>query len=170
VTLRPFFALANRLAGLEFAVAALADSGNILAVNESILLHPSDRHLDDPVVVFTDDRFLGDNVGDVVADRLTHFLAMAQTVAGAAVTALAGRWMVGAENRFHVSDVTYHDDEAAMVMLVFPQIVRRILENHIDAAMAVTAVEKVLHHRVVFLRLLLVTHPRLGDDPAQVSN
>jgi hypothetical protein len=62
-------------------------------------------------------------------------LAMAQTVAGAAVTALAGRWMVGAENRFHVSDVTYHDDEAAVVMLVLPQIVRRILENHIDAAM-----------------------------------
>src|SRR6266850_2639732 len=54
--------------------------------------------------------------------------------------------------------------------LVFPQIIRCVLENHIDAGMAVTAVEKVFHHRVVFLRLLLVTHPRLGDDPAQVSD
>ena len=77
MTLPAFFAFANGLAGLKLAVAALADSGDILAVNESILLHPSYRHLNDPVVVFTDDRFFGDNVGDVVADRLTHFLAMA---------------------------------------------------------------------------------------------
>ena len=96
------------MAGLEFAVAALADSGDILAVDEPILLHPSDRHLDDPVVVFTDDRFLGDNVGDVVAIA-SRTLAMAQTVAGAAITALAGRWVIGAENRFHVSDVIYHE-------------------------------------------------------------
>src|SRR4029450_7774317 len=107
-------------AGLKFAGPPLADSGNILAVNESILLHPSYRHLNDPVVVFTDDRFFGDNVGNVVADRLTPFLAMAQTVAGATITALAGSGVVWAKNSFHVSYTTHHDNRAALPALVFP--------------------------------------------------
>ena len=84
------FALADDLAGLRVAVAALADAGSIVAVDEAILPDAANRHLDDPVAIFADDRFFRDDVGDVIADRFADFLPVAQPIAGAAVAALAG--------------------------------------------------------------------------------
>src|SRR5208282_4199557 len=45
------------------------------------------RNLDHAVFVFADDRFFGDDVGDIFADGFADFLAMAQAVAGRAVGA-----------------------------------------------------------------------------------
>src|SRR6266498_5883133 len=53
---------------------------------------------------------------------------------------------------------------------VFPQVVRRVLQDDVDAARAIAVLEQVLHHRVVLLALLLVAGAGLGDDAADVSH
>src|SRR5262245_40231380 len=45
---------------------------------------------------------------------------------------------------------------------VLPEVVGSVLQNHVDAALAVAGVEEVLHHRVVLGVLLLVAGARLG--------
>ena len=65
-----------------------AGAGRILAVDEAVFLDPAQRDLDDAVLVFADDRFFGDDVGDIFANRFANFLAMAQAVAGRAIGAL----------------------------------------------------------------------------------
>jgi hypothetical protein len=85
-TLAALRRLAYDLPGLGIALAR-ADLSLIVAEHEPVLLDAADRHLDDPVLVPADDRLLGDDVGDVVANRLAQLLAMALPVAGAAVRA-----------------------------------------------------------------------------------
>src|SRR5206468_11330246 len=53
---------------------------------------------------------------------------------------------------------------------VLPEIVGGVLEDHVDAALAVAGIEQVLHHRIVLGVLLLVPSARLGDDPADVAH
>src|SRR5213596_452035 len=53
---------------------------------------------------------------------------------------------------------------------ILAEVVGGVLEHDVHAALAVTRVEEVLHHRVVLLRLLLVTRARLGDDTADVAH
>src|SRR6266404_6202679 len=53
---------------------------------------------------------------------------------------------------------------------VLPEVVGGVLQHDVHAALAVTRVEEVLHHRVVLLRLLLVPRARLGDDAADVAH
>src|SRR6266566_3098256 len=53
---------------------------------------------------------------------------------------------------------------------VLPEVVGGVLEHDVHAALAIARVEEVLHHRVVLLRLLLVTRARLGDDAADVAH
>ena len=79
--------LADDLSGLRIAVT-LGGTGSILAVDETVFLDPAKWDLDDLVFVFADDRFFGDDVGDIFADGLADFLAMAQTIAGRAIGAL----------------------------------------------------------------------------------
>jgi hypothetical protein len=47
---------------------ALGDTGRVLSVDEPILLHRTDRNLDNLVAITTDDRFLGKDIPDVIAD------------------------------------------------------------------------------------------------------
>src|ERR1044071_241175 len=54
--------------------------------------------------------------------------------------------------------------------LILPEIIRGILEHHVDAARAVAMVEQGFDHGVVFFRLLFVAHARFGDDPAQIAH
>src|SRR5579871_6656466 len=72
--------LADHLPRLRIAVA-LSDAGSVIAVDEAVFLDPAQGDLDDLVLVFADDRFFGDDVGDVLADRFAYFLAMAQAIA-----------------------------------------------------------------------------------------
>ena len=90
VPLLTLFALADGLAGLNFPIASLADARDVFAVHEAVFLDAANGHFDDPIIVLADDRFLGNDVGDVVADRLADFLTVAQAVAGAAITTLPG--------------------------------------------------------------------------------
>ena len=92
------FTLTYYIAGLGLAVAALADAGSVLAVDEAVLFDAANGHFDDSIVVFADDRLFGDDVGNVVADRFAHFLPVAQTIAGAAVAALGGGRIVRAKD------------------------------------------------------------------------
>ena len=171
LTLGAFFALTDGLAGLHVAVAALSHPGRIFAVDKTVLFDAPNRHFNDPIAVLADDRFFGDDVGDVVADRFADFLPMAQAVAGAAVAALAGGRMVGAKDRFHASSRRLVATTRSLSQcLIFPQIVRRIFENHIHATVTVPVVEEVLHHRVVLLRLLFVAHSRLGNHSAEIPD
>src|SRR5208282_1159110 len=78
---------ADHLAGARVAVA-LADAGGVLAEDKAVFLDPAQRDLDYAVAVFADDRFLGDDVGDIFADRFADFLPMAQAVAGGTIGAL----------------------------------------------------------------------------------
>src|SRR5439155_2596135 len=82
---------AQHLTGLGVPVA-LADAGRILAVDEAVLFHAADRDLDDLISGLADDGFLGNEVGDVIANRLAHLLAVALTVTGAAVRTQRVRW------------------------------------------------------------------------------
>ena len=91
--------LADDLAGLRVAVA-LADAGRIVAVDEAVFLDPAQRNLDDAVLVFADDRFFGDDVGDIFADRFADFLAMAQAIAGRAIGAFGVGEAVFAKDGF----------------------------------------------------------------------
>jgi hypothetical protein len=93
-------AFADHLAGLS-ALAALADSRRIVAVNEAVLFYSPDGNLDDAIAVFADNGLLGDDVRDVLSDRRAHFLTMAQAVSGAAIAPLSDRGMVGTEDGFH---------------------------------------------------------------------
>ena len=83
--------LADDLAGARVAVA-LAGAGRVVAVDEAVLLDAAERDLDHAVAVFADDRFFGDDVRDIFADRFADFLAMARAIAGRAV----GVFRVGA--------------------------------------------------------------------------
>src|SRR5262249_22466556 len=87
------------LAGLRVA-ATLAHAGRVLAVDEAVLPDAADRDLDDLLAVLTDDRLFGDDVGDVLADRLADLQSVPRTIAGAAITAFRIRGIVGAEDRF----------------------------------------------------------------------
>jgi hypothetical protein len=106
----------------------LTDSGNVLTVNEAVFLDSSDRHLDDAIIILTYDRFFGDDVGYVIADRLANFLAVTKPVTGAAVAALPRGGMIGTKDRFHVAfHLQAGSIEIAGVGLVLPEIIRRVL-------------------------------------------
>src|SRR6185295_10759107 len=92
-------ALADDVAGFGLAVAALTDAGGVVTVDEAIFFYSANRHFDYPILIFTDDRFLGDDIGDVVANRFANFLLVAQPVAGSAIATLAGRGVIGTKNR-----------------------------------------------------------------------
>src|SRR5207237_10596678 len=47
---------------------------------------------------------------------------------------------------------------------VLPEVVGSVLEDDVDAALAVARVEEALHHRVVLGRLLVVARARCRDD------
>src|ERR1700736_1530390 len=71
---------------------ALAGAGCVLAIDEAVFLDAAQGDLDDAVAVFADDRFLGDDVCYIFADRLANFLAMARAIASRAI----GMFGVGA--------------------------------------------------------------------------
>ena len=73
--------------GASSLTVALADARGVLSEHEAELLDAADGDLDDLVAALPDDRFFGDQIGDVLAHHLAHFLAVTQTVAGAAVGA-----------------------------------------------------------------------------------
>src|SRR5206468_948155 len=79
--------------------------------------------------------------------------------------------MIGSKDRFHLCPMAEAIQRVKYPRrLIFPEIIRRVLEDHVDAAGAVAVVEKIFHHRVVLVRLLLIAHPGFGDDPTQVSH
>src|SRR5208283_232674 len=154
---------ADDLPGPRVAVT-LRRAGRVVAEDETVFLDSAQRNLDDAVPVFADDRFFGDDVGDIFADRLTHLLAVAQPVAGRAIGA------------FGVGDPVFAEDcvTAAHRLLspssILPQIVCRVLEHDVHARFAVAVLEQVFHHRAVLLALLLVAGARLGDDARDVAD
>ena len=93
-----FAGLADDLAGARVAVA-LRRAGRVVAENKAVFLDPAQRNLDHAVFVFADDRFFGDDVGDILADRFANFLPMPQPVASRAVGALGVGDPVFAEDR-----------------------------------------------------------------------
>ena len=108
VPLSAVFAFANRLAGLHFPIAALSDAWHILAIDKAILPYAADRHLNDAILIFSDDGFFGNDVGDIVADGFADFLTMTQAVTRAAVAALPGGRVIFAKDGFHgASPQTY---------------------------------------------------------------
>jgi hypothetical protein len=65
----------------------LPHSRGVFPVDETILLHPTNRHFDDFLFVLAEDGFFGYEVNKVLANRLAHFLAVALTVTSTAVRA-----------------------------------------------------------------------------------
>src|SRR5262249_21300418 len=92
--------LPHHLAGLRVAVS-LRDPRFVLAVDEAVFLDAAQRHLDHAVSVLSDDRLLGDDVRDVLADRFAHLLPMPEPVSGRTVTPLGVGMAVRAEDRIH---------------------------------------------------------------------
>jgi len=99
VALAVLAGLAHDLAGTRVALA-LAGAGSVFAVDEAVLLDAAQRDLDDAVAVFADDRFFGDDVRDIFADRLADFLAMARAISGRAVGMLRVGAAVFAKDAF----------------------------------------------------------------------
>src|SRR5262249_23275018 len=154
--------LADDLPALRVAVA-LADGRRVVAVDESVLADAANRHLDDAIAVLSDDGFLRDDVRDVLADRLADLQAMPRTITRGAVAPFGVRR--GIRTEYGVG----HPGRLPGRTSVLPEVVRGVLEHDVDAARAVAGLEEVLDHRVVLLRLLLVTRPRLRDDAADVA-
>src|SRR5580658_168939 len=80
--------LADDLAGARIAVA-LRSAGRVIAEDEAVFLDSAQRNLDDAILVFADDRFFGDDVGDIFANRFANLLPMPQPIAGRAIGALS---------------------------------------------------------------------------------
>ena len=80
--------LADDLAGARVAVA-LRSAGRIVAEDEAIFLDSAQRNFDDAVLVFADDGFFGDDVGDILANRFANLLPMPQPVARGTIRALS---------------------------------------------------------------------------------
>jgi hypothetical protein len=80
------------------SVAAFAYPWRILAINETVFFDAANGHFDDAVSIFADDRLLGNNVCDVIADRFPNLLPMPQPIAGAAVAALPRRGVIRSKN------------------------------------------------------------------------
>ena len=159
---------ADHLARLRLAVA-LADARGGVAVDEAILLDAADRDLDDAIAILPDDRLLGDDVGDVLADRLAHLVAVPGAVAGGAVAALG---VGGAEGRKMLSTGIIESlarsagrrgdaAPAGPMPSVLPEVVGGVLEDDVDAVGAVPVVDQVLHHR----RCTCRSAPRRGSAP-----
>ena len=72
--------------GLTFSLAYL---GMICPEAEAVLFDPPYRYLDDPIATLADNRLLGDDVGDVLADRLANLETVTGAVSGAAIAALS---------------------------------------------------------------------------------
>src|SRR5208283_4024421 len=73
--------LADDLSRLRAAVTS-AHTRRVVTVDEAVFLDSAQRNLDDLVLVFADDRFFGDDIGDILANRFADLLPMAQAVAG----------------------------------------------------------------------------------------
>ena len=93
--------VAYNLAGLGLLPSSLAHSGEVVAVDKAVLFNSADRHLDDAVAIFADNRLLGDDVGNVPANGIAYLFAVAQAVSRAAIAPLRGEGIVGAEYGFH---------------------------------------------------------------------
>src|SRR5439155_26693966 len=91
--------LADDLPALRLAVA-LADAGDVVAVDELVLADAADRDLDDLPPILPDDRLLRDDVRDVLADRLADLQTVPRAVAGGAVAALGVGVLERPEDRF----------------------------------------------------------------------
>src|SRR5262249_13520889 len=91
--------LAHDLARTCVAVT-LAGAGRVLAIDEPVLLDPAQRNLDHAIAIFADDRFLGDYVRDVLADRLANLLTMSRAIASRAVGMLGVGAAVIAKDTF----------------------------------------------------------------------
>src|SRR5262249_5193906 len=98
VALRLALRLPDDLPALGAAVA-LADARRVVAVDEAVLLDAADRDLDDAIAALPDDRLLGDDVRDVVADGLAHLGPMPRPVAGRTIASLGVRGRVRSEDR-----------------------------------------------------------------------
>src|SRR5262245_36546351 len=49
--------------------------------------------------------------------------------------------------------------------LIFPEVVRGVFQNHIDASRRIAVRDELLDHRIVLVLLLCVPRPRLRDNP-----
>jgi hypothetical protein len=103
---------ADDLPGARIAIA-LRRAGRIVAEDEAVFLDPAQRNLDYAVLVFADDRFFGDDVGDILANRFAHLLPMPQAVTGRAIRAL------GVGNAVFAEDCIAAHAETCEVVLGF---------------------------------------------------
>jgi antitoxin (DNA-binding transcriptional repressor) of toxin-antitoxin stability system len=94
---------------------------------------------------------------------------MAQAVPRAPIAALSGRRMIRSKDGLH-RPVHPPTRDGMVSPLVLPKVVCGILQNDVYTTVAVAVFEKVFHHRIVFVRLLLVAHPSFGDDTAQIAH
>jgi hypothetical protein len=70
-------ALTDHVPRSGLAVPTFADAGRVLTVDETVFLYAANRDFNDAISIFADDRFLGDDIGNVVAYGFTDFLPMA---------------------------------------------------------------------------------------------
>src|SRR5271154_5109447 len=67
LTLAVLTGLADHLARTHVAVA-LADAARVIPIDEPVFLDSAQRNLDYPILIFPDNRFFGDDVGDILAN------------------------------------------------------------------------------------------------------
>jgi hypothetical protein len=69
-------------------IASLADAGRVITIDKSVFLNSANWDFDNAVVVFADDGFFGNNVGDVISNRFPYFLPVPQAITRAPITTL----------------------------------------------------------------------------------
>ena len=81
----PVLAFGDDVAALGVLGRAFAHTRLVVAVEESILFDAADRDLDHAVAGAADDRLLGDDVGDVLANRGSNLLAVPKAIGRATI-------------------------------------------------------------------------------------
>jgi hypothetical protein len=95
-----FFPLSDDLSRLRFLVASLPDSGGIITIDKPVFFDSANRDFDNAIIIFADDRFFGDYVGNIISDRFPYFLPVPESIPGAAITSLPRGRVVRPEDGF----------------------------------------------------------------------
>ncbi len=69
-------------------VTSLADSGRVITIDKPVFLNSANRDFDNAIIVFADDGFFGNDIGDIISDSLPDLLPVPQPIPCAAITTL----------------------------------------------------------------------------------
>jgi hypothetical protein len=66
----------------------LADAGRVITIDKSVFLNSANWDFDNAVVVFADDGFFGNDVGNIIFDGFPYLVPVPQAIPCTAITTL----------------------------------------------------------------------------------